>query len=693
MPQSLIGIFAWRTSTWREDYALMPVVATVKDELLTVATDPVAQFPREGKVYIHGHFDLPPPFEAHLWQANWNPTHPAINENPHFAEYSVEKADNRIPLEIIEIGVDSNKPDKLRKILRERIDVRYPLRSKFYVQTSDGLVLGPLEAIQATEISPTSARCRDDQFKNQISAWEDIASLKPFSVTYSGGCRIFSGMLRPPEPDKLYDLATPKEIILSVLHFVSKEKPGKSLITKKELSDLAEHLSRDIPQKLQERLSYVLAVLKTSTGINDNLDAAMELLMHNETVLAELEAYKLRLDGEVRKNAETKLTSLKSEMENVKVREEEARSALKSLRRQANTEEKRIEKTARKVAEKAKSQLAQVQADPSDLAAAALIISRFSGLGSDKQLHINEMQEVGPSEAIKSVNDLRSALATNYRSLSITGFCCTILADEVCATLLGGQMVTFSGSLASSLSTATALAIDGEGTRQISIPIGVLDSVGFNDLISEVWDLSDNSKNVRALLLRGISHSPIEVYGEHLHYLLEKRAMSGTDIVSGPVIIATIDDSPSSLPVSNTLIEFGPVINTDALIIGKKIQPTDRYRGAILRNLWTSYPRDTSTFYDDADLYKRLKFEICNESTILMQRQMDTAYKLLKTLPCNGNADQAIVSTSFGWIVPAALFSGKERENLRTILIDSGIFSQPLDPRLVKLVSGGQSPE
>jgi len=137
------------------------------------------------------------------------------------------------------------------------------------------------------------------------------------------------------------------------------------------------------------------------------------------------------------------------------------------------------------------------------------------------------------------------------------------VARTIVAATLAGQLIQFCGSLADVLGVAAATCVGSGKTLLWQVPLGLCDG---NDVEALLRKASGAAPKAQALLLRGANRSAFEIYGSGIRDVVLERQFSRNVAANRQMtFIATWAEGPATLPGGATLIELGPVVDSDEL--------------------------------------------------------------------------------------------------------------------------------
>ena len=291
-----------------------------------------------------------------------------------------------------------------------------------------------------------------------------------------------------------------------------------------------------------------------------------------------------------------------------------------------------------------------------------------------KNISNSTEQTAKPSTA----KDLKSLLIKNLNHIGLNPFSAHSFSNEILSGMLAQQLVCFSGSLASVFAHTAVQSIASSNQHHLHIPIGLLGSNSFSDLLDSIIDAVDSSE-VISILIEGVNLSPIEAYADQLHSLIHERHLRLTGQGENIILVATIIEGPSSLPVNPYLCEMGPILNTDSAVFGKSKRKTKLEFGQVTSELWNKWcegegeglPRSIMRAIDDnSDLQLSQGFKLC------IGRGFG---KLTSIAHDDGLGDSPIRSLEFGWLLPMLCSTDISKSIVEEIMgeIDENFSDQP----------------
>jgi uncharacterized protein YoxC len=233
-------------------------------------------------------------------------------------------------------------------------------------------------------------------------------------------------------------------------------------------------------------------------------------------------------------------------------------------------------------------------------------------------------------------------------------------ADRVTRTLvaamIAGQLLQCSGSLADVLGTAAAASCGGKKVLSWQVPLGLRSTVEANSVqrIAE-------SGAAGAVMLRGINRSAFEIYGTGVRDAVVRRHLQRQEGGERLALIATYAEGPATLPMSTSLVELGPLVDTDTLAWGESAEWRSLELGKLV--LERQHFRSPLSFRDEIDEIHRLVDALGTPPTKLWRIIFLRFVNVLFLLP-GAKFENSVSVALRAWVLPWAKVKGLGRERV-----------------------------
>lgn len=245
------------------------------------------------------------------------------------------------------------------------------------------------------------------------------------------------------------------------------------------------------------------------------------------------------------------------------------------------------------------------------------------------------------------------------------------VARTVVSAMISGQLLQCSGSLADVLGTAAAASCGGEQVLSWQVPLG-LKSTSEADSVQRIAE----SGAAGALMLKGINRSAFEIYGSGIRDTIVRRHFQREEGREQLGLIATYAEGPATLPINTSLVELGPLVDTDTLKwderanwhgmeLGKSVVEVKNFRSPL-------------SFRDEIDEIHRLINALETPTTKLWHIVFSKFVNVLFLLP-DADFNNCVSTALHAWVLPLAKVKGLGRERvedaIRTCAIEQLNFS------------------
>jgi len=222
--------------------------------------------------------------------------------------------------------------------------------------------------------------------------------------------------------------------------------------------------------------------------------------------------------------------------------------------------------------------------------------------------------------------------------------------------MIAGQLLQCSGSLADILGSAAAASCGGEKVLVWHVPLGLRSTVEA-DSVRRVAA----SDAAGAVILRGINRSAFEIYGTSVRDAIVRRHLQRNENVESPALIATHAEGPATLPMSSSLVELGPLLDTDTLAWSDSADWRSMELGKLA--LKQQDFRSPLSFRDELDEIHRLVEALGTSPTKLWRMAFSRFINVLYLLP--GAKFESSVSVALhAWVLPWAKVKGLGRQRV-----------------------------
>jgi hypothetical protein len=280
---------------------------------------------------------------------------------------------------------------------------------------------------------------------------------------------------------------------------------------------------------------------------------------------------------------------------------------------------------------------------------------------------------------------IAAPLSAIFQNLGLKASAAEILAEEICASLIMGQVVFLRGAYATEAARACASLLCHGNAYRLALPLGLQKA---DDLRRSVQSqvVVDNQQ-LTAVVIEGINLVAFEICKDVLSDLAADRAPSATGEIGGAFVIATIVQGVASLPVEASYLELGPVLDLDYLDWRSK-RPVAR--GATVLTLSRAGVLAVRTTLNaksvDTDEPQKLVQSFQPKRNPRIEHTVLSAFTALATCRKTGVRPSALQSLAFGWLLPLWVVQDAPKSEV-DIQIDGGkCDADTPDPRLTLLL-------
>jgi len=273
-----------------------------------------------------------------------------------------------------------------------------------------------------------------------------------------------------------------------------------------------------------------------------------------------------------------------------------------------------------------------------------------------------------------TVDSVLDCLENNLAGAGLNVHSARTMAREILAGLAAGQLVSFRGSLASVIASICAQTFAASHQYVVHVPVGLLGSDDFGQHVAEIVAACEQRDTMSVLTMEGLNRAALEAYGDSLCALVDARFLHLDATPPNLLLLATVVDGPSALPVSPIVCELGPILDVDAYVWASTWTP--KHTAGIMPShvWWSEVTREGPAHEHDVGELKELRQSLELRS-IRWRRCVDAAYRCLAGVRTHSRAPSVLESLVFGWVLPYALARRLDLERVRRVLVEHGIAS------------------
>jgi len=668
-------------------HAFVDVLAEVIDGRLIEVSDPKAEFPNVGNVYVSADHWIPPYGVGAIWRVR---SARAVEAGARQAEYSAVEAGRPLPLEIIALPVSSESPDDVHQVLVDGIGLGYTPANTALIQLVDGVIVGPVRR------DPLSVergfRCKADVLHDVLGRWSDGTVFGPITFHTRGDRRTFASILNIPQPEQYYDCSEIEHAVRGILRLSRDTLGSGAELFNKQLNTLARAVAElSVSPKLESRLARVQRVMAGGNLGQSELRAFAEYAMSQPSVQAELSVLKeeaRRVEQQRVADEQKGLTKQIAEMRKTKSQLE---GELGTLQAKIVDAEGQFTAVVDQVTQNISERIEKLRSEPAAMLADIALIRPFlrEVPASSQPIEAPLLRLLDRPTEIAEPQTLAEFLACLERSLAAAGLVggsAKRLSREVMAAAQAGQMTTLTGSLGSVLARACAGVFAAGAASVYRVPVGLLDGGSVSAALSAVIQKAEATDCLAAIILEGANRSALEAYADDLRILVTQRQLNPTAATPGLVLFSTLVEGPSALSLSPSMCELGPILDTDTLSLATRALVLRPHGGRVKRDDWQQWcvetPASEATPDDSIDLQRAME----GEDNVLWRRMLRNAYGRLRAMN-DGNSSTPLESLAFGWLIPRAHSCQLSPAVFLDELTSEVMSGENGDPRLKRLVA------
>lgn len=170
----------------------------------------------------------------------------------------------------------------------------------------------------------------------------------------------------------------------------------------------------------------------------------------------------------------------------------------------------------------------------------------------------------GTASAIASdLSGITAPLSSMFQDLGLKPSAAKVLAEEICAALLVGQVVFLKGSYATEAARASASLLCNGNAYRLALPLGIQRADDLRQSIQS--EVVVNDQLLAAVAIEGINLAAFEICKDVLAELVNDQPPYVAGGLGSTFVIATIVHGVASLPLEASYFELGPVFDLDCL--------------------------------------------------------------------------------------------------------------------------------
>ena len=502
---------------------------------------------------------------------------------------------------------------------------------------------------------------------NPIDAWPSVKSFQLVSFTPNGRQRRFVSTDDLGVAPQTLDFATFDEIILDAtrnggLGAYFGPSPNELTKSREKLQELINSFPQSRWESRRKRLELFLADSQYAEAARDSLTA----------YLTGQPAFKEAVESRSAQKADDLRETLRAEI----------RASEVEINQRIHDKENEFSEVAEMVQLETKqrdSLVGEVQALRQEKTSLEAELSKLRKERDAPFVPMVQAPHVGiqwlsasSETSISKPDALITLIEKNLAEIGINALMARQIGYEVVAAASLGQVSFFRGSLARPVAEAVGLSLAGESLRIVQVTLGT------SNVLPICLEPSNSSQ---AVLILGANLACLDTYGEEIKRTVFQRCVfsNGQRL---PVLLATLENGASSLPLHSALFDLGPVLDTDVLrwkmptkepvlVLGKlKAEALSVQNSEIDSELWEGIIQDTGA---TTGLWPGLALSVL---------------KRLAGLTSHAKGSHPEMSFLFGWLLPRLLATTYVLDDYsESIKAALSAGTKPFDPRVLAILS------
>lgn len=289
-----------------------------------------------------------------------------------------------------------------------------------------------------------------------------------------------------------------------------------------------------------------------------------------------------------------------------------------------------------------------------------------------------------PVQPLSDAGKIVVALAGSLQSVGLKKSAAVLLAEEIAATILTGQVATFKGALAHLVAKRCAETLSSGSAWNISIPIGLTDGRSLSAALHSLS--SKTASKVSSVVVEGLNRSALDCTKDAL---LAYAADHGANNKSPIFCFTSLVPGMASLPLEPEHLELGPVFDLDYLDWRLS---ADTNAAATINSVAPSAVASlriklTQGAADELDEVLRVLRKFMPKRNPRVERAVAAGYAALKNAR-QGRADASpMQSLAYGWLVPLWVALGLSKDDADSELDGGKCDASKPDPRVAAMLS------
>ncbi len=625
-------------------YLFAPAVAEFSNGSWIRLGNAASSYPPSGAIFVPR--ELCPTSFRHRDIAGWE-----VEDQPHYSESKLGARYRAIrlvegPLEVVPVPLASTSPDVRGLLLEEGVAyVTQRLDRSALIEFKDGRIalvrLSPHPSVAHRSIVTPGT------LAYPLPAWQASQPPSTQVLTLENQTRRIATFQDLPRAPEALDLATLEEALTCAKGGLGSAQAVPIAKVRLAIEHLEEAVTSFEGPAWAARRARFTTLLDEATEAIDARERWEAFLSQHPLFRSSFDAAisleKEKLRSSLRVELLAAEPQLKEQIEKLEKEYREWEELIASAREEVKEQEALWDELSARIEEQSTARVAVGEQN-----------GAFSAPPARPDISSPAVQEMPPHEAIgnpkeslrpsqESARSLTSPaqaiqqLEKNFLSLGLLKVSARLLAREVFVGASLGQLLLFRGSFAGAVAEVCALSLTGELPRRLSVPLGAIGPLKWSEVLAP---------EATAVLVEGVNRSCFASYGEALRELLEQRAL-GRRSGRLPILLGTLAEGPSTLPVGPEMIAYGPSFDTDCFSWDLRRKAKDSEPGWCDESAWDVEEKsDWEAKWGDA------LDETFPKACIAWERIARSALRRLGTVLASDAATQLHSSFAFAWVVP-----------------------------------------
>lgn len=274
------------------------------------------------------------------------------------------------------------------------------------------------------------------------------------------------------------------------------------------------------------------------------------------------------------------------------------------------------------------------------------------------------------STSVSTFAGIIAPLVAMFQDLGLKASGAKILAEEICAALLVGQVVFFKGAYATEAARGSASLLCHGNAYRLAVPLGLQQGDDLRGSLQGKIAITEGL--LSAVTIEGINLAAFEICKDVLAELATDGPSHIAGRFGGALVIATIAHGVASLPVEATYLELGPVFDLDCLDWRSK-RPDARNMTALALSKTVAHAVRTTltTKAVETEEPQKLVQAFLPKRNPRIEHTALLAFIALAACRKEGELPTPLQSLTYGWLLPLWIALAVPRSEV-DIQIDGG---------------------